>query len=426
MEDLSNVSCRNCHLESTNSLAWAQTHRRHPSPGAMAVASEGRRLFVALPEMDEVVEIDVARLQVVRRTSVSGEPSGLALAPDGSSLFVACRGADRVVRVDLVGAAFTEVESVTVGIQPVGIACSADGTNGLRVVVANLFSEDASLLVPGPWREATRFSTGREPRGVGFSADGQLAYVVSRLATRSATHPAPVSEMTVFDPGTGRVVQRGTLESAHLAESIAAVPGRSWVLAPMVRVRNLVPITQVARGWVMSSGLAVMTPDGAVVQVPIDEANRYFADPGGLVVSPDGRLAYIASGGGDAVSVVDLDRLARWLEQADDASRRMAIHDLELSGDYVVGRIPTGRNPQSLALSPDGARLFVAERLDDAILVVDTGTREPVGRVALGDGGLSDPVRRGERWFTWAGENVPRPVFLSILPSGRALRWIDL
>lgn len=404
LEDVSNVNCRNCHLVSTNALAWAQPRPRHASPGALLVAAEGRRLYVALPELEEVVEVDVEQRVVLRRALVPGEPSGLALAPDGTSLFVTCRAGDRVARVELGGSRMAEVESVFVGIQPVGIACAPAGTNGLRIVVANTVSDDVSLLSSRPLREEVRLAAGREPYGVGISPDGRRAYAVSRLAVMPAINRAPSSELTVLDLTEGRAAERVPLESAHLAEAVVAVPGRPWVLAPLVRVRNLVPITQVARGWVMSSGLAVMTSDGVVVQVPLDEANRYFADPGGLVVDAQGRRAYVASGGGDAVSVVDLDRLAGWLAGADNAARRAAIHDLELSGDYVVGRIPTGRNPRQLALSPDGARLFVAERLDDSVLIVDTTTLAPVGRVVLGDGGKEDPIRRGERLFTWAGK----------------------
>jgi YVTN family beta-propeller protein len=121
-----------------------------------------------------------------------------------------------------------------------------------------------------------------------------------------------------------------------------------------------------------------------------------------LAVDPSGQRAYIASGGGDVVSVVDLAKLASWLEAADASTRRRAIQDLELSRDYVLERIPTGRNPRALVLSPDGGRLFVAEHLDDAILVIDTKANRPTGRVRLGDGGLDDPIRRGERVFTTA------------------------
>jgi cytochrome c peroxidase len=47
--------------------------------------------------------------------------------------------------------------------------------------------------------------------------------------------------------------------------------------------------------------------------------------------------------------------------------------------------------------------LFVAERLADSILVVDAKSLSAQGRIVLGDGGLNDPIRRGERVFTKAG-----------------------
>jgi hypothetical protein len=85
----------------------------------------------------------------------------------------------------------------------------------------------------------------------------------------------------------------------------------------MVRVRNLIPITQVARGWVMSSGIAFARLDETeTVQMPLDEANAYFADPADLVVHPRGDRAYVTSGGGDVVTVIDLDRMFEWLEHA--------------------------------------------------------------------------------------------------------------
>ena len=74
----------------------------------------------------------------------------------------------------------------------------------------------------------------------------------------------------------------------------------------------------------------------------------------------------------------------------------------------MIARIPTGRNPRQLTLSPDGKRLFIAERLNDTVLVVDTETLKPAGRIVLGDGGESDPIRRGERVFTQAAYTFQR------------------
>jgi hypothetical protein len=223
------------------------------------------------------------------------------------------------------------------------------------------------------------------------------------MANLSRGDEVPAAEVTVVDPATVRVVSREKLESGHLSEGIGAVPGRPWALAPILKVRNLVPITHVAQGWVVSSGVAVCDlSKGSVVELPLDEANAYFADPSGIAVEPSGKRAFIASSGANVVTVVDLARLARWLETAGEDARRGAIDDLQLSPEYVVARVLTGINPRQVALSPDGRTLWVAERLQDTVLAIDTVTLQPAGRVVLGDGGDNDPIRRGERVFARA------------------------
>lgn len=404
LEDISNVSCRDCHGATTNSLPWAQPRPHHPSPAGLAVSASGQRLYAAAPDTDEIIEIDTATLKIVRRARLPGKPTSLALHEPSGSLLAACRDQDRVSRLDL--QTLTEKESVYVGMGPVGLAIASPGAmENARVVVANGLSDDISLLALQPLREVRRLPAGREPYGVATSADGTTAYVANRLAVMPGINRAPSSELTAIDLVSGRVSVRHRLDSAHLSEAVAALPSRGWILTPIVRVRNLVPITQVARGWVMSAGLAVLTPDRAsVVQVPTDEANRYFADPTDLVIDASRERAYLLSGGGDCVSVIDLQRLHLWLQSAQDHQLQKAIHQLEVSGDYVLARIPTGRNPRRATLSPDGTKLYVAEYLDNAILVVDTKTLKPQGRVPLGSLGLDDPIRRGERMFTWAGK----------------------
>jgi YVTN family beta-propeller protein len=137
-----------------------------------------------------------------------------------------------------------------------------------------------------------------------------------------------------------------------------------------------------------------------LIQLPLDEANDYFSDPSMVVSDPEGRRAFVASGGSDVVSVLELDRIADWLKRSSDSEKQDAIYDLALSSGYISKRLKTGRNPRQLAISPDGSKLFVAERLDDTVLVIDTAGLSPVGRIVLGDGGLADPIRRGERVFT--------------------------
>ena len=397
--DLDLVSCNHCHGVRLEKLPWARRRPHHDAPGGMAVSPDGRTLFIALDDVDEVAEADVASLTVTRRVQVPGGPFGLALDATGERLFVACPHQDRVAV--LATHDLKEQASIEVGIRPTDVAyCRTPA--GERLIVPNSGSDDISVLSVSPLSELRRTAGGREPYAVAVAGNGRRVYVANRVAVHDQMLSPPASEVTVLDPANGHVLNRQKLHSAHLAEGIAPVPTRGWMLNTLVRVRNLVPITQVKDGWVMSTGLAISQEDGAVTQIPLDEANAYFSDPSGVVASPDGRRAYVASGGADLVTVLDLDRLGAWLTQADAAARSDAIGDMALSHRYVIARIPTGCNPRHLALSPDGRRLFVAERLDDRVLVVDTADFKPIGRIVLGDGGLNDPIRRGERVFTRA------------------------
>ncbi len=399
-KNLAKAKCFNCHLVSRARLPWAKPRPHHDSPAGLVMSPDGTRVYIALDDRDEVVEADIASGCVSRRLKIAGRPFGMALDVSGKNLFVTCRDDDRVAVIDT--ERFRESATVPVGVSPVAVAFCRTAA-GDRLIVANSMSDDISVLSINSLQELGRLSAGREPFAVTTASDGARAFVANRLVNLDSLNSVPAAEITEIDPVRIRAVRRVPLDSAHLSEGIGVVPSRSWVLTPFVKVHNLVPITQVANGWVMSSGLAisdVKTSD--VFQIPLDEANEYFADPSAIAIDPFGKRAFIASGGGDVVIVVDLDRLAGWLEQADPASKREAIYDLSLSPEYVVGRIPTKRNPRQLTISPDGNTLLVAERLEDSILVVDANNLRPRGRIMLGDGGLDDPVRRGERMFTTA------------------------
>ena len=65
----------------------------------------------------------------------------------------------------------------------------------------------------------------------------------------------------------------------------------------------------------------------------------------------------------------------------------------------MVSRIPVGHNPRGVLLSPDGKHLYVANRLDDNISVIDTAADKVVSTIDLGGPKNIDALRRGERLF---------------------------
>jgi YVTN family beta-propeller protein len=136
-----------------------------------------------------------------------------------------------------------------------------------------------------------------------------------------------------------------------------------------------------------------------VVQVPIDELDRYYTPPFGVAIARDKSAAYISTTGSDSVTVVDLGRLVKFIRSAPAEERHALANDLSASANYVAARIPVGRAPKGIALSADGRRLYVANRSDDSVSVVDTAERKVVSTISLGGPANLTPEQRGERLF---------------------------
>ena len=106
---------------------------------------------------------------------------------------------------------------------------------------------------------------------------------------------------------------------------------------------------------------------GGTIDVPLDELDRYFAVPFGVAITPDKSKIYVSSAGADFVSVLETARVKKLAEH-----KGSFANDLSASSHYVKSRVAVGRNPRSIVLSPDGKKLFVANRMDDSISVIST------------------------------------------------------
>jgi YVTN family beta-propeller protein len=73
--------------------------------------------------------------------------------------------------------------------------------------------------------------------------------------------------------------------------------------------------------------------------------------------------------------------------------------DLAASANYVVTRIAVGHDPRGLALTRDGGSLFVANRLEDTISVIDMRTNRVASTIALAGPKTVSVLRRGEQTF---------------------------
>src|SRR6202035_740361 len=145
-------------------------------------------------------------------------------------------------------------------------------------------------------------------------------------------------------------------------------------------------------GW-REEGLQIVDRATGRVLQTLPQAAAFL----GLAFSPDGRTAYGSGGNEDADGTIVLGR-----------------KDPKKGGT---------RYPAGIALSPDGARLYVAEHLGDALAVVDLGSgkvvqRFPVERLPYGVAVAPDGTVYAS---SWGGTTVAvfTPTARGLVAAGR-------
>ncbi|MHC1561337.1 protein kinase domain-containing protein [Actinomycetospora sp. C-140] len=144
--------------------------------------------------------------------------------------------------------------------------------------------------------------------------------------------------------------------------------------------------------------------------------------PGYLQVAPNGRFAYIANRAAGVITVFDTTRNVpigtipvpdggpQFVAFSPDSARAYVsifnqdyslneVAVIDTSSAAITARIPTGKRPFALVLSPDGRRLYVPNHDSGSITVADTDTNQVVDTVAV----------------------APNPHWLDISPDGTRL-----
>ena len=367
----------------------------YKTPFNLVVSPDGRRLYVVCEASDDLMVVDTLNRTVIDEISVGNLPHGVCLSPDGDTAYVSNRGDDTVSVIDLEAVAV--VDTIVVGDEPHGVVTDVAGQS---LYVANAGSADISVVNLERRREVKRLSAGRGAWGVSRSPDGRSIYVTNNLSHFVPFRTPSRSEVTVVGTSHSRVDNRVMIPEANLVQGVDVAPGGDFALVTLIRTKNLIPMTRVVQGWVMTNGIGILWRDGRVDQLLLDEPDSYFADPTDVVITPDGRLAFVTGGGVDAVAVVDLERMIKVLEGASDEDRRELFpNHLGVTTEFVERRIPVGRNPRGLAVSPDGRFVYVAEALDDTIAVIDVAQRRKLAAIDLGGPEEITLTRKGEQVF---------------------------
>jgi YVTN family beta-propeller protein len=367
------------------------TRERYLSPLEVAVSLDGRLLYVVCQDSDELRVVELASGKVLKTIPVGRVPRGIALSPDGMSVYVTNSWSDNVSVID--AKTLEVVRTLPTGFEPAGVALDSKANT---LYVANRLSNDVSVIDLKSGEESKRLLAGKGASYLSSSSDGKLIYCTHIYPNAGAFRSQPQSEITVIDTASQTVVERKVLHNVAGVFHVAnANDGRLNVVAQL-RPKNLIPLAHVEHGWAFGDSLTLFGPDvPGMVQIPLDELDRYFALPWGIAITPDKSKIFLTTAGAQSVTVIDVPNLLKTVR----TRQQPFVNDLSASAEYVSSRIPVGHNPRGVALSPDGKRLYVANRLDDTISVIDTAAEKVVLTIDLGGPKEVNALRRGERLF---------------------------
>jgi YVTN family beta-propeller protein len=373
----------------------------YASPLEIATSPDGARLYVLCQQAQEVRVLDAATMKPLSAVHVGAQPRGMTLSSSGDRLFVTNSWDDTVSVIDT---AKMEVTATWASRgEPSGVVLSRDGKH---LFVANRVSNDIAVLDAATGEEEKRLMAGRGSSYLTASPDGSRIYAThvypnsARHLTPEGNREIPESEITVIDAAEARVVERIPLHAvAGEFHTAFSADGRLGVVAAY-HPKNLVPLAHLEHGGAFAFTLELFGEDvGKPVEVPLDELDRYATNPFGVAITPDKTRLFVTLGGAESVVAIDVPKLLSFVKTHPRPASGSFATDLGASGNYVIGRIAVGHNPRGVALSKDGKRLFVANRLEDTISVIDTHTAKLLSTVPLDGPKMETALRHGERTF---------------------------
>lgn len=287
------------------------------APHEVAVSPDGRLALVSnygtrQAPGSTLTLIDVAAAQVVRTIDL-GEyrrPHGMAWLADGQRAVVTAEAKGALLVIDAIGGGV--LFAVPTG-QEVShmVAVSPDGR---RAFVANIRSGTMTAVDLETRQAITPVATGAGAEGVAVTPNGREVWVTNRAA----------DTVSVLDAATLEIL--ATLPAPAFPIRAVATPNGAHVLVTAAKSGDIKVFDVASRSLARSVVLEVAATE---------TAGRLFGDafgsssvPIGILITPDGRRAFVAHANADVISVVDLESWQR------------------------VGSLRAGKEPDGMGFSP--------------------------------------------------------------------------
>lgn len=334
---------------------------RHYSSSSVVVSPDQSYIAVTNPDSDSITIINTQSLKVKSEVRVGDDPRNLSFTPDSKNLVVSNHGNNTLSIVDIDKG--IEIAQYPVGYMPYGVV-----SNGDYVFVSEFGFGRISVVDLSTGHVVDNVNVDEFPSAMALDSTGKRLFV---------THFSSGS-VSVIDLITFTVVQRiSTGRDTNLSQFISLNSDASKAYIPQTRsnVTNeallfdttVFPVVNV----VNLSQFTLLNSE----RITLDTADEPVNMPFAVALSPDDKTIYLANAGSNNVSVIDLD------------TNKGKAH------------IEVGANPRGIAITEDGANVFVNNVLDGTLSVIDTRTLRVSDEVILTNIPLNEDVLEGKRIF---------------------------
>ena len=369
------------------------------SPSDLDFSPDGQSLFVTAATGKEVLQLDTARREVVRRFAFSVELTAAELSTDGKTLYVTGGGPKGVVFVMDVSTG-TITKEIPVGHSPTAPNLSPDGQ---MLYVCNQFNNDVSFVDLASGEIVARVAAVREPIAADLTPDGKYLFVANLLPDGPANVDYVACKVSVINTETREVTNIPLVNGAEGMRDIRVSPDGETVFATSIMARFMVPTTQLERGWVATDALSVIRVSDFSLQhtVLLDDAARGFPNPWAIGFSEDANTLVVSAAGTHEISLIDLPAMLAKLDGL-NAGRSEILHSYDdlafLSG--IRERIQlAGNGPRSIEVQGD--TIYVGHYYSDSIDCVSFNHTKStsITSIELNPGMELSQIRKGEIFF---------------------------
>ena len=341
-------------------------------PVALAVSTDGRRIFVANRESGSISTVDVAARKVVDEQTVGRRLADLTWNGNQGPVLAVDEQQQELLVLRAVDSKLELVSRLPVASYPVKVRLLADAR---KAFITSLWSHRVTIVdladVTRP-RVAAVIDLPFAPREQCLSPDQATLFVADAFGGKLAIIDVAAGKMSGIRQIEGHNLRGLTMDHdrRHLlvahqilhADEGTTEGGVHWggVMSNVVRAIPLSWLADATSKW--DEGIYYL-----------GQPSRATGDPADLVVTK-GRRRIAAYAGLGELGVSDV-------------------------GANVFDHVAVGRRPLSLALSPDEQTVFVANSLDDSISMVQLSSPPVVETVSLGPSRELTASERGELLF---------------------------